>query len=350
MKSLVLVLGAGASHEVNLPIGAELKARIAEHLDIRFENGHQQDSGDERITYALKAIAAATDGGRGDINPLLDVCWLIRDAMPQAMSIDNFIDSHRGDPRIALCGKLAIARCILEAEAGSALTIDRSNIYNKINFAGVAGTWYNAFFQLLTENCSVDQLAERIATIAVISFNYDRCFEHYLYHSLQNYYGISLTEAARLVAGLEIHHPYGTVGPLPWMSPRGGTEYGSVTGNLRLQDLAAQLRTFTEGTDPAASDINAIRATIASARRIAFLGFAFHRINVDLLFPGVPAGTPAQTESVFATAISISASDCNAIAGELSTKALHPRDKVLIRNDLTCAKLFGEFWRSLSLI
>jgi hypothetical protein len=350
MKSLVLVLGAGASNEVNLPVGADLKTRIAERLDIRFENGYHQNSGDEHITYVLKSIAAAADGGWGDINPLLNICWLIRDAMPQALSIDNFIDSHRGDPRIALCGKLAIARCILEAEAGSTLTIDRSNIYNKMNFAGVAGTWYNAFFQLLTENCSVDQIVERLASVAVISFNYDRCFEHYLYHSLQNFYGISPAEAARLLGSLEIHHPYGMVGPLPWMSSGGGIEFGSNPGHQQLREIAGQLRTFTEGTDPAKSDINAIRATVANARRVAFLGFAFHRLNIDLLFPGLPAGTPAQTESVFATAISLSQSDCASIASELSTKALHPRDKVFIRNNLTCAKLFGEFWRSLSLV
>lgn len=350
MKSLVLVLGAGASREVNLPVGADLKARIAEHLDIRFENGYRQDSGDERITYALKAIAAAADGGWGDINALLNVCWRIRDAMPQAISIDNFIDSHRGDPRIALCGKLAIVRCILEAEAGSTLTIDRSNIYNKMDFAGVAGTWYNAFFQLLTENCDIDQLAQRMATVAVISFNYDRCFEHYLYHGLQNYYGISPPEAAELVGSLEIHHPYGIVGPLPWMSPRGGIEFGSDPSHQQLKQLAGQLRTFVEGTDPTTSDIDTIRATVASARRIAFLGFAFHRLNVDLLFPGLPAGTPAQTESVFATAISLSQSECASIASELAIKALYPRDRVFVRNDLTCTKLFGEFRRSLSLV
>ena len=46
MKFLVLVLGAGASKEVNLPIGTELKSEIARLLDIRFEFGSRQKSGD----------------------------------------------------------------------------------------------------------------------------------------------------------------------------------------------------------------------------------------------------------------------------------------------------------------
>jgi hypothetical protein len=348
MKSLVLVLGAGASREVNLPVGAELKNRIAGHLNIQFDH-NQQSSGDGLITQALREFATA-NGGRGDINPLLHVCWLIRDAMPQAISIDNFIDSHRQNPSVALCGKLAIARCILEAEAGSSLKIDRGNIYNKMNFPRVSETWYNAFFQLLTENCSVEQITERIASIAVISFNYDRCFEHYLYHSLQNYYGIPPDDAAKIMANLEIHHPYGMVGQLPWMSPLGGIEYGASPNHRELLRLAGQLRTFTEGTDPATSDINAIRETVAGARRIAFLGFAFHQINIDLLFPGVTKGEPIQAESAFATAISLSQSDCGSIVNELTANNLVLRNKIFMRNDLTCATLFSEFKRSLSLV
>jgi hypothetical protein len=349
MKSLVLVLGAGASNEVNLPVGADLKARIAQCLDIRFEHGHQH-SGSEHIARVLKTIASASDGGQGDISPLLDLCWRIRDAMPLAISIDNFIDSHRQEPRIALCGKLAIAQCILEAEAESSLTIDRSNINNKIDFASVSGTWYNAFFQLLTENCSIDQIAGRIATVAVISFNYDRCFEHYLYYSLQNYYAISAGDAAKLVGGLEIHHPYGMVSQLPWMSTADSIEFGSQPHHLQLQQFAGRLRTFTEGTDPMTSKIEAIRSTVLTAHRIAFLGFAFHRINLDLLFPGLPRDTYVPTESVYATALSLSQSNCASIAAELAGKALHPRDRIFVRNDLTCAKLFSEFSRGLSLV
>lgn len=349
MKSLVLVLGAGASHEVNLPVSADLKTRIAAHLDIRYENGSQQVSGDRCITQALRTIAAATDGGWEDISPLLHACELIRDAMPQAESIDNFIDSHRNDPRIAICGKLAIARCILEAEAGSLLTIDRSNIYNKMDFTRASPTWFNAFFQLLAENCDVEQISERIKTVAVISFNYDRSFEHYIFHALQNYYGISSDDAVQIFSNLEIYHPYGIVGQLPWIKAGGGIEYGETPDSRQLVALANQLRTFTEGTDPVTSNIDLIRATISDARRVAFLGFAFHRINIDLLFPSETPGAPASTESVFATALSISKSNCGMIATQLFNKARHPQSSTFLRNDLTCANLFREYWLSLSL-
>lgn len=98
LKSLVLVIGAGASKEVNLPIGAELKSEIARLLDISFQRVSTQESGDCQITDALRLIASRAQGKTGNIKPLLEMCWRIRDAMPQAISIDNFIDSQSGRP------------------------------------------------------------------------------------------------------------------------------------------------------------------------------------------------------------------------------------------------------------
>jgi len=150
-KSLVLVVGAGASKEVNLPVGAELRMKIAKVLDIKYSDGYQRSSGDRTIDEAYRQLVKEANSLNMDINPYLKTSWRIRDAMPQSISIDNFIDSHRNESQIAVCGKLAIARCILEAEANSALFVNYRESIRKINFAGVQETWYNAFFQLLTE-------------------------------------------------------------------------------------------------------------------------------------------------------------------------------------------------------
>ena len=50
MKSRVLILGAGASKEVNLSIGTELKLKIERLLKIQFQHGFQQESSDYQIT------------------------------------------------------------------------------------------------------------------------------------------------------------------------------------------------------------------------------------------------------------------------------------------------------------
>jgi hypothetical protein len=343
-KSLVLVLGAGASNEVGLPVGADLKHQIAKKLDFKFDDvGRPENSGDDEIMRAFQVAKTGPDVYPANKQSLIKASCLIRDAMPMAISIDNFIDSHRNDELVAFCGKLAIARCILEEEARSKLFINPSNINNKLNFGGIQNTWFNAFFQLLTENCQKENLPERLQKVAVVSFNYDRCFEHCLYFWLQQYYGISKDEAASIVALLEVHHPYGSVGALPWMtqSKKEKIEYGATPNAHQLITISKLLRTFTEGTDSSVSDIESIRATVANAERLLILGFAFHRLNLDLLFSGLPS----RTTSVFATAFGLSQSNSDQIKDSFSDKAQF----IQIRNDLTCTKLISEYSRRLSL-
>lgn len=348
-KSLVLVIGAGASKEANLPVGAELKRQIATALNIRFEYGIRMSSGNDLIAEAYSILAATPDGRSRDINPLLQASWRIRDAMPQAISIDSFIDTHRSDELIAVCGKLAIARCILAAESNSSLKVDTSNIYNKMNFGRLEGTWYNAFFQLLTESCPKEDLPSRFSAVAIICFNYDRCIEHYLHSALQNYYALTPVEATIALKALEIHHPYGTVGALPWQNLGGGFEFGASPRATQLVAFAKQIRTFSEGTDPDTSDVSAIRESLSMAERIAFLGFAFHRLNLELLCPTELPSTEAGGRCVYATAVGISKADAHVIARDLSRLGAIKESGVQIRTDLTCGQLFQEYWRSLSI-
>ncbi len=349
-KEFVLVLGAGASKEAQLPTGTELKQEIAKVSDIRFKDGFTRSSGDALVETALRRIAKKLSS-RADIKPLLHVCWRICNAMPLAISIDNFIDTHRADEQVAICGKVAIARCILTAENHSLLKVDTSNIYNKLDFARVSDMWFTAFFQLLTENCQREDLAERLKKFAILCFNYDRCVEHYLHSALQNYYALTAKEATEALANLEIRHPYGTVGGLPWQDRNNRIDFGGTPDAQQLIDLSEQLRTFTEGTDPNTSDIYAIRSLLLNAGRIVFLGFAFHRLNLQLLFQAeapdqrLPLGQPW----VYGTALGISASDVDVIRFKLSDMLHTDNGQIYIRNDLTCSQLFHEYWRSLSL-
>ena len=97
-KSLVLVVGAGASKEVNLPDGEELKQAIASSLGFGVEKMSQVVGGDHKIVEVLYQLAQQPGNQRGDIKPYLRSAALIRNAMPQAQSIDNFIDSHLFTP------------------------------------------------------------------------------------------------------------------------------------------------------------------------------------------------------------------------------------------------------------
>ncbi|HEY7241154.1 MAG TPA: hypothetical protein VH600_18415, partial [Burkholderiales bacterium] len=311
MPRTVIVLGAGASKEVGLPTGEELKQRIADLLNIRFDVNRLK-SGDAEI---VEAVGIHIHPGR-DVNPYLQVGRHIAAAMPQAISIDNFIDAHKGDSKIEILGKLAIVRAILHAERHSTLFHDTTRS-DPFQHSRIAGSWFNSFFQLLTENCREADLEQRLATVTLIVFNYDRCIEQYLYHALQTYYRMSAERAGSLVKKMRIFHPYGSVGGLPWYGGTNTSDFGYDPPRASdLLKLAKGIKTFTEGTDPSSSDIADIRARVIAAERLVFLGFAFHPLNLELLWdkerqPGIAI------IKCFATGKGISQSDVQAITADL---------------------------------
>jgi hypothetical protein len=104
MPKTVLVLGAGASYEVGLPIGDTLKEQIAGSLGFK-PNQPGQLRGDEAILGCFRILAKKA--GTGELNRWYAACRQIVDGMPHAISIDNYLH-QRGDADIDLCGKLAI--------------------------------------------------------------------------------------------------------------------------------------------------------------------------------------------------------------------------------------------------
>lgn len=343
-RKTLVVVGAGANAEFGLPTGTELKSDIARRLDIRFEHGITPISGDMVLLESIRVVAAAA--GLRDLNPYLHAAWAIRDAMPQAMSIDNFIDVHGGNAKIASCGKLAIVQSILTAEKESKLYINPRERDRSIDFSSVDATWANRLTQMLFQNCRVEALAERLSSFVFVIFNYDRCLEHYLHHSLQNYYRISSEAAAALLASVEIYHPYGQVGHLPWTKLLPVVEFGADAGPQKVVDLTAQIRTFTEGTTVDGSRIEAIRSAVSESAILLFLGFAFHTLNMKLLRSENKGPEP---RSCFATARGISDHDCKSVYSDIVNLSPGPWSNIFVRNELKCGQLFEEYWRTFSL-
>lgn len=342
-KKLAIVVGAGASKEYSFPIGSELKSQITKLLDIQFEHGVSQNRGDHLIMDAFRRIRLADE----DVNEYLYASWRIRDSLPQAPSIDQFIHTQRGDKRIETCGKLAIARAILKAEAGSSLYIRRDGHKETIDFSRVQNTWLESLFRVVIDGCTIDDLDERFSAIVLVVFNYDRCIEHYLFHALRNYYNIDQSHATQLINRIRIFHPYGSVGKLPWQDPVDHVAYGAEPRIDQLLKLKDQIKTFTEGTDPDSSDMAAIRAALGFAPRVLFLGFAYHQLNLALLSPRrtLPEGG---TQRIIGTALGLSDADCAEIKSELADAFACTPDQISLRNDLTAAGVFGEYTRALS--
>ena len=346
-KKILMVVGAGASNEVDLPTGNDLKKKIAAAFNFKFELGKPRTGGDYILYEAIEQ--AARRDHQMDISPYIHAALRICHALPQAISIDHFIDSHKGDTKLELCGKLAIVRSVLQAERKSRLFFHPGKSKEGMNYSSLENTWFIPFMQLLTENCRAEELEERLSNIRLIVFNYDRCIEHFLYNSLQIFFGIDANRSATLIRGIEIYHPYGTVGMLPWYEQVHSIEFGGEPSPGQLINLALQIKTFSEGTDPDSSELIAMRKGMAESPIVLFLGFAFHRLNLELIRPIKNTHPDSPKIRYFGTAKGISPSDCQEIATEITGQGNPRSTRIQLRNDLTCSQLFKEYSRSLTL-
>jgi hypothetical protein len=311
-KNIVFVIGAGASKEINLPSGYELKNKIAELLDIRFSPiGRGQEHGDYQIVGAIRLVVQDPNGGRGDINPYLQE-----------------------------------AGHISEAEHDSLLYFERRRVDSTISFDSLEKTWYLPFFQLLTENCGKNDLKERFQNVTLIIFNYDRCIEHFLYYALQTYDRVSEAEATNIFKNINIYHPYGSIGSLPWNNPNDSMNFGADPSPENLLQVAKKIKTFTEGTDPNSSEIKAIRDHISKTNRLVFIGFAFHKLNMKLINPGNGKSATGSLPKCYATTYMISESDKEVIRSQIN--GIYSANINTKMANLPCGEFFTEFWRSLS--
>jgi hypothetical protein len=268
---------------------------------------------------------------------------MICQGMIDATSIDTFLHAHKGNRTIEVCGKLAIVQSILGAERLSKLKITSlPNVSPEtISQESVSNTWYMKFWRLLHEDVSVNELEKLFNNVSIISFNYDRCIEHFLYHKIQNYYGVDPGTAANLIP--PVIHPYGAVAPLRWKDVQRGFAFGHHAKGNDLLSIVKRIKTFTESFEDTDMQTR-IASDVGQAETVIFLGFGFHRKNMELL----TAPNKTQIKCIFATAHGISDSDLGQLSEEVSHTLLPAGTGLYIRNDLKCAELFDEFRRSIS--
>lgn len=339
----LFVLGAGASVEVGLPMGDSLLKKIVELTHITYQH-YSQKSGDYQISEALKLIL--NEGASVDkYNDHLKAGWQLGQSAQQALSIDNLIEALE-DPKIELMGKLGIVRAIHQAEADSKFFKKPEGSYpDTIDITRFSETWYSSLTKIITENVRKSQIDNIFDNFSVINFNYDRCFEHYLPFALANYYGTTVDTFRALMPTLTIHRPYGVAGKLPWQDgAMPGVAFGG-GGPEQLAQVAQQIRTFTEQVEEGDA-LKAMRDAVSSADRIVFLGFAFHRQNVDLICQ------KAQSHAeVVGTAYKISPSDQAMIESELETalefEGMNTQGRIVLANT-TCQEFFEQYRKTLT--
>lgn len=340
----VLVVGAGASAEFRFPLGGALLKDIAKRIDISYQHGQLQ-RGDHVIAQALRnALDAKTDVS--SYNEHLHSAWQLVASSKQGLSIDNVLDALEDD-KASKVGKFAIVRCILAAEEASPLSKWVDHFPDQINLETFADTWLDQLTKLLTEGRRKSQIGEIFENLSIINFNYDRIVEHYLPFAISNYYGLKPADIRDVMPALAVLRPYGKAGNLPWENAENAVAFGNC-GAANIEIAAEQILTFTEQVQDE-NLVNGIRSIIQNADRIVFLGFGYHRQNLELLKVAAP-----QHVEICGTSFGMSNSDTQMVTQEL-TKLFGLDDHSVFRDHeyarlhpLECNSFISEIRRTLT--
>ena len=269
----VLILGAGASCPYGFPTAKQLKRLICQ----AFSDPETPSS-----------LLLSNLHGRPSRNFFEFTEAFRKSGVP---SVDAFL-LHRTD--FLEAGKLAIAYCLIPFENEASLYIP----------SAPAEDWYEYLSERL--NVSFENFGKN--ALSIITFNYDRSLEHYLFTSLQNLFGRSVDECIKKLAEIPIIHVYGQLGTVPYPQ-HGCRPYEPLGGDVRkdrdtVLDAAHGITLLHERE----SDLREAHDLLAAARTICFLGFSYHELNVYRLAIKA-AGGPSK--DIFGTALGM-------IGGEVS--------------------------------
>lgn len=239
----VLVLGAGSSMHLNYPLGQKLVQLVIE----------ETNSTNKALYKAL--IRADYDGS--DIQPFRDALRL-----SGRSSVDAFLE-HR--PEYISIGKLAIAHELIKRE-------DMNILFSLTNNEH----WYPWLYQKL-DTGDFESFANN--NLSIITFNYDRSLEMYLFTALKNSYGKTDDQVSQVISKISIIHVHGQLANLPWQA-KNWRQYTPNFNNSELKTGADLIKIIHENID-SDEEFKKARELLEDAVFIYFLGFGYHETNMD---------------------------------------------------------------------
>lgn len=269
-RKLVVVLGAGASKPFGFPTGYELVKEINTMLK------------PSRTGTILSDLVKEQNGPTHVENFRIA---LEKSGKP---SVDAFLE-HR--PEFLDVGKLAIAWALLPRENEERLFSNGPN-------------WYEYLFNKL--NARFEEFNQN--SLSILTFNYDRSLEHYLFTALKNAYGKQPAECAKMLHSIRIIHLYGQLGELSYLNPP-GVDFGAGVTADTLRKCADGIQIIHEDDAIDKPQFQQAHELLRNAERICFLGFGYDKTNLKRLM----AHDTKSDQSILGSAIGFSQTECNLI-------------------------------------
>lgn len=254
MKSpTVFVLGAGASNPFGLPLGKELKNHII--------------SQSSNYTTRKDLLALGFDDSL--VNRFFNT--LKTSSIPM---IDVFLEKH---PSLHKLGAHLIATAIMPLESSI-------NLFPKKN-------WYGDLFEALNFEAEEPDAS----LLSIVTLNYDRSLEHFLYMNIKADCHEKLVKFAHKKSRkIKIVHAHGDFGKYPEVP------YGVSANKDTLKKAGARIKITSDRLNNT-KNYRAAQELISKANHIVFLGFSYDERILDNLL----AKTDLEHKHLYGTTVNL---------------------------------------------
>jgi len=245
-KPTVLILGAGASIPFGFPSGRQLMNEILKELN---------PSSISSLTRALLKFDMKLEHIDRFSRSL---------SRSGKSSVDAFLAHREEFMRI---GKIAITLKLSQYEDEKKLfeTDDKWN------------NWYEYLWNRL--DAPFEDFDKH--KLSIITFNYDRSFEHYMITTMRNLYDKNENECEAKLNKIPIIHVHGKLGSL-WRQEKNGRIYEPGINYDHVESISEQIKVISEKIDTS-EEFDRAQEIISAASKIYFLGFGYDNRNLQRL-------------------------------------------------------------------
>ena len=284
-KKIVLITGAGASKELNISCGKDFLWEMASRLCTRHnldQNGNFkccEGKYHDMINHFLKFKGINLDYKTYNKLQTNEAYWinkinLFKDEFenyidgPNSGTIDYFLQNQI-DTEFVDIGKFALSFHLIGYEDA----ILQKKLYDSNSH------WLGVFIEKHIENI----YKNNEQSFKIITFNYDRTIEYYIYQHLTEKLSIPETDAISFIDfRLEVIHVYGKIGNLEWQNKTDYVKFGEKNDESKFVEYAIKNIQLI-GSRVDCDTQKRINDILENPDKIFFLGYGFDKDNNSLL-------------------------------------------------------------------